>query len=130
MNDITPDNAMTPVGVEVEWDEYEDRYVFEVPRTFEEARSAYAYDPVFNAAIDVYCDRKRMRPEECLRENTGMLLHVEKRLLGDLRRPRPEAMAPNMNKTEPTIRELKQMFVEDELTIQEFERRVEKRLAE
>ena len=123
-----PEETLTRAEVEVEWEVYDDRFVFMLPDTLEAARSAYAYDPVFNAAVDIYCDRKRMRPEQCLRENLAHLLHVEKRLLGATDEFVPNAMTPNLNKTEPTVRELKRMFVNDELSIEEFERRVEERL--
>lgn len=120
--------GVTVRSVEVRWEKWDDRYVFAIPDTLQEARSAYAYDPVFNTALTIFCDRKQLRPEEALIENLGCLLHVEPKLMTGVTRIGEEPMPEPAFSTEPSIAELKQMFVDDTIGIAEFERRVEERL--
>lgn len=120
--------GMTVRGIEVEWEKYEDRYVFMIPNTLEKARSAYAYDPVFNTALTIFCDKKQKRPEDALHDNLGQLLHVDQELLTGVTRTGGEPMPEQAFSVEPTINDLKQMFVNDTINIEEFESRVEEKL--
>jgi len=113
---------------------------FMLPLKLDKARSAYCYDPTFQMAIDVYCDRNNQRPEEALSDNLGHRLTVEKRLL------QPTISAPTFDSTPPepdsgkraedvsdrrddtsevTISELKAMYAKGEIDILTFENRVE-----
>lgn len=141
----------TPTQVEVDEDTHEDEHgrtwhLFLVPRNLPEARSAYAYDPGFNVAVDTYADQVGARPEQVLTDNLGRFIGVEERLVSaEGGGSSPENRVPALDYTPdatasaaadddgdelPSLTELREQYVEGDITLTEFEDRVEEVLDE
>lgn len=144
-----------PVDVTPEREEFDNAsmVVFTVPSTLPEARSAYCHDSVFRVAVDILCTEESITPEELFKRERQQMLGVEKpllerrieelgRVLSDSSVEHAESFHteplgsiedevvdhPSHNVTqrdEPTLSELKQMYVQGEITIYEFENRIE-----
>jgi len=120
--------------------------VFEVPHAIQEARSAYSSSGTFNAAVNIYSREHNCTPEQALSDNLGMLLHVEEELLGGIGdvfesyqsiSDRYSSIKPEQEPAEwetadseqsangatrvDTVADAKQLYVDGEIDILEFE---------
>ena len=108
---------------------------FIVPKTIEEARSAYCHNPSFNMAVDLYASKENKTPEEVLLNNLQMGLHVRSELLGESKESKSERLeksplVQSKNKNRETIESLRRKYVDGYIDIFKFEREIDKILNE